>query len=425
MGKSKIVNRNREIKSFDDYRIALEKRVLEMTESMLSDVQKSLEEELEGLALFTMQMMMEAEREEIVGKWYKHNSDRQYVRGGTNPGSVYLNGKKHPVKIPRVVEKETKKSYTLKTATVFTKMTELAKRAYTDLIRGVSTRRYGDGVGKFLGGYGISPASVSRHMQKATAEKLEELMEKRLEDLDLTVVQIDGVSVGGNTVVVALGVDTEGEKHILGMWQGSTEKKTVVRGLINDLIDRGLDTERNLLFVIDGSKALYGAITEVFGTDTPIQRCTVHKKRNVLDLLNESDEHRIKQRMSEAYGMLSFEDAKSHLLEIAEELDRLNPSAARSLREGLEETLTLHRLGIDGTLRRSLQTTNLIESAISVVRHHTRNVKYWQSGEQRERWIAAGLLEAEKKFNRVKGYGQMKTLVDALKYLTESKTTAA
>ena len=129
--------------------------------------------------------------------------------------------------------------------------------------------------------------------------------------------------------------------------------------------------------------------------------------------------------MSEAYSMLSFEDAKDHLLKVAEELDKVNPSAARSLREGLEETLTLHRLGVDGTLRRSLQTTNLIESAISVVRHHIRNVKYWQNGEQRERWIAAGLLETEKKFNRVKGYGQMKTLVDALKYLTESKITAA
>lgn len=131
-----------------------------------------------------MQMMMNAEREEIVGKWYKHNSNRQYVRGGTNPASVYLNGKKQPVKIPHVVGKETKKRSTLRTAPVFTRMTELAKRAYTDFIRGISTRRYGDGVGKFLGRYGISPASISRHRQKATPEKLEELMEKRFEDLD-------------------------------------------------------------------------------------------------------------------------------------------------------------------------------------------------------------------------------------------------
>lgn len=156
-----------------------------------------------------------------------------------------------------------------------------------------------------------------------------------------------------------------------------------------------------------------------------MQRCTVHKKRNVLDLLPDKQKYRSKQRMNEAYGMVSFDDAKEHLLKIADELDRMNPSAARSLREGLDETLTLHRLGIDGPLRRSLQTTNLIESAIAVVRHHTRSVKHWRDGKQRERWIAAGLLEAEKKFKRVMGYGQMTSLANALTSFRNPKSTTA
>ncbi len=425
MGTNNVVNQHRKIKSLEEYRTTLENRVLEMTESILIDTQKSLEAELEGLALLTMQMMMEAEREEIVGIRYKHNPDRKYVRGGTNPGHIILNGRKVSSKIPRVVERGSMKSYSLKTHSVFTKMTDLAQRAYTDLIRGISTRRYREGVRSFLKGYGISSASLSRHMMNATEVQLKELVERRLEKFDISVVLIDGICVGGRTVVIALGIDIQGVKHILGLWQGSTENKSVVTGLVNDLIDRGLDPDHPMLFVIDGSKALRGAITDVFGSDAPVQRCTVHKKRNVLDLLSATDRYRIKQRMNEAYNMLSFDDAKDHLLRIAEDLEQINPSAARSLREGLDDTLTLHRLGIDGTLRRSLQTTNLVESVISVVRHHTRNVKYWKNGRQIERWLASGLIEAEKRFIRIKGYGQMKSLMNALLTIRNPKSTAA
>lgn len=425
MDRVKLINKELGIKSFDAYREELEDRVLEMTESVLNDAQKSLEGELEGVGLLAMRMIMEAEREAVVGARYKHIQEREYVRGGSNPGSVILNGRRVSSKIPRIVEKDTKKSYPLKTHAVFSRLSYLSKRAYNDLIRGISTRQYKQGISRFLDGYGMSSSTISRHMVSATGAKLQELLERRLEDIDIAVVLIDGVQLGGQTIVVALGIDTQGIKHVLGMWQGSTENKTVVRSLVVDLIERGLDAEGLLLFVIDGSKALRGAIREVFGNEAPVQRCTVHKKRNVLDLLPEGQKHRIKQRMNEAYNMLSYHEAKKRLLQIADELELLNPSAARSMREGLDETLTLHRLGIDGTMRKTLQTTNLVESVIAVLRYHTGNVKHWQSGMQRERWIAAGLLEAEKNFRRIKGYSQINILIDSLRSLRNQKLTAA
>jgi len=425
MGKRKVVKKQDVINLRDIDIAPLKDRVVEMTSSILTDIEVTLTEELEGLALDVALMIMEAERSLLCGNKNEHQADRQYNRWGTNPGSVIINGRKVFARIPRVVEQSTNRGVALKTYSFFHTAKELVKRAYRDLIRGISTRRYGEGIEQFCTGYGMSASTVSRHMVEATEAKLKELLERRLEALDIAVMLIDGVQVGGRTLIIALGVDTQGFKHILGLWQGSTENKSVVLGLVNDLLDRGLKAERPLLFVIDGSKALRSAIDEVFGDDVPVQRCTVHKKRNVLDLLPDKQRHRIKQRMNEAYGLLSFDDAREHLLKIADELDRMNPSAARSLREGLDETLTLHRLGVDGILRRSLQTTNLIESAIAVVRHHTRNVKHWKDGKQRERWIAAGLLEAEKNFKRVMGYGQMTSLVDALISLRNPKSAAA
>src|SRR5215472_17421161 len=204
------------------------------------------------------------------------------------------------------------------------------------------------------------------------------------------------------------------EKHVLGVWQGATENTTVVTGLLEDLVDRGLDLQRRYLVVIDGSKALRAGVERVFGEQAEVQRCQIHKRRNVKEYLPESCQKDYDRRMRNAYAMTNYGEAKAALEKIFRQLERINPTAARSLEEGLEETLTVHRLGIGGVLRRKLATTNPIESCLSTVQRVARNVKRWREGNQPLRWTATGLLEAEKRFRRIKGYQEILVLKERL-----------
>lgn len=400
---------------------AMKEKIIDVVGKVLGGLKESLEEELSGIGLLVMQSVMNLEIEKVAGKKGKHQKNRRYNWWGTNPGSIVLDGQKVPCLIPRAMRTETQKAYTLKSHGLFQNAGDLVRRAYRDLIRGVSTRQYREGVGEFLKGYGASAASVSRRMIKATSGKVKELLNRDLKELKLAVLMIDGLRVGNQLVVVALGVDTEGFKQVLGLWQGSTENARVAKSLLTDLVARGLDLERPLLVVMDGSKALRSAIDEILGTDTWVQRRTEHKKRNVVEHLSEEYQQQVRARMKKAYDMVSEEKARAELEHLAKDLENINPSAARSLREGLEETLTLHRLGIPEELKKCLQSTNLIESTISGVRKRVRNVTRWPDGARRspkahqvERWIGAGLVETEKKFRRINAYGAMKALVDAL-----------
>jgi transposase-like protein len=221
---------------------------------------------------------------------------------------------------------------------------------------------------------------------------------------------LDGIDLHGRTNIVALGISTEGEKLALGLWDGSSENATVAGALLSDLVDRGLDVEQGLLFVIDGSKGLRKAIRQVFGNDVPVQRCTQHKQRNVLDHLPERDRPAVKARLRRAWKEADHDQALEQLTSLALELDRAHQGAAASLREGMEETLTVTRLGITGKLKLTLQSTNPIESMISTVRVINRNVKHWTSGDMCLRWTAAGMLEAETRFRKVEGYRGLATL---------------
>jgi putative transposase len=229
-------------------------------------------------------------------------------------------------------------------------------------------------------------------------------MNRPLADMRLAVMMLDGIELHGRTNIVALGISTAGEKLALGLWDGSTENATVAAALLADLIDRGLDVEQGMLFVIDGSKALRKAIRQVFGNDVPVQRCVQHKERNVLDHLPERDREPIKARLRGAWKEIDHDRALEQLNALAIELDRAHPGAAASLREGMEETLTVTRLGITGKLKLTLQSTNPIESMISTVRAIHRHVKHWTSGDMCLRWTAAGMLEAETRFRKVPGY---------------------
>lgn len=425
MNKTKIVNAEEVIKRSEKIFEPIKERVLEVVLGVLQGMKRTMEAEMQGIALLVMQAVMELEITKVAGEKGKHQKNRTHNWWGSNPGSVVLDGTKVPMLIPRAVEHTTRKAYTLKSHGIFRQTGELVKRAYRDLIRGISTRRYEEGVGQFLGGYGASSATVSRAMAKATARKVKELLERSLAGLDLAVLMIDGVKVAEQTVVIALGIDTKGIKHILGLWQGSTENARVVKSLLEDLISRGLNTERPLLVVIDGSRALRKAVEDVLGAETPVQRCTVHKKRNVIEEVPKQHHSMVSRRMTKAYNLASADEARKELYTLAKELETINPSAARSLHEGLEETLTLHRLGVPEVLRKSLRSTNIVESALAVVRQTHRNVKRWRNGKQVERWIAAGLLEAERNFRRIKGYGAIKQLVDALVHLNHKRHQAA
>jgi transposase-like protein len=421
----KVVNPESLRKDYSRILGPLEDRVRGIVVNILGGVETHLSRELHGIGLEVMKAVMEFEREEVVGVKGKHNPHRRYLRGGTNPGSVVIDGAKVPCKIPRAKDVATGVEYQLQSHTVFQQAGALLKRAYNDLIRGVSTRRYAEGVEAFVKGYGVSAASVSRRMLQATTQKVEELFSRSLAELDLAVLMLDGIEIGDHTVVVALGIDTKGNKHILGIRQGGTENTEVVKALLQDIVERGISTARPPLVVLDGGKALRKAVLDVFGVRTQIQRCTVHKKRNVLKHLSEKHHNWVSVRLKQAYNESKHDKALSMLTDLADQLDRLNPDAAKSLREGLEDTLTVQRLELPEMLRISLRSTNAIESVNSAIRDRSGNVKNWSSGNQVERWTAASVLENEKNFRRIRGYRELPVLIEQLDALRTEQAKVA
>jgi transposase-like protein len=283
------------------------------------------------------------------------------------------------------------------------------------VLRGVAMRDYEGTLDAICEGYGVQKSSVSRHWKAVSAERLQEFLERPLGELDLVALLIDGIEFHEHLLVVALGLDSTGKKHVLGLWPGATENATVCKELLADLMRRGLPTERRYLIVIDGSKALAKAVRATFGEHAEVQRCQVHKERNVLEHLPPEHQHRVRQRLRAAWGLKGHAEARAALERAVTELEELSPSAAASLKEGLEETLTVHRLGIPQSLRRTLRSTNPIESCFSATRKRCRNVKRWRSQEMVERWIGTMLLEVEQRFRRVRGYREMPVLVAALK----------
>jgi putative transposase len=425
MRTGKVVKESDVLKDHRRILQGLEDRVKGIVVDVLQGIETNLSGELHGIALDVMKAVMEFEILELAGPKGQHLPGRQFTRGGHNPGSVVIDGVKEPCAVPRTLTVGTKKSHTLQSYSFFHKASEAVRKAYHALINGISTRTFAEGVAGFVEGYGLSAATISRHMVSATAKKVEELFSRSLTGIELAVLMIDGITVADHTVVVALGIDRQGVKHILGLRQGATENTEVVKGLLEELIARGLASEQALLVVIDGSKALRRAVRDVFGVHTPVQRCTVHKKRNVLGYLPEQERSWVSRRMSQAYDLTDAVKAEAMLRGLADQLHRNHPDAARSLLEGLEETLTVQHLNLPLELRRSLRNTNIIESANNGVRHRSRNVKRWRGGAHIERWVAAALIETEKKFRRIKGCKHMQLLIAAVDAATKAAAQVA
>jgi putative transposase len=289
----------------------------------------------------------------------------------------------------------------------------LRERLMTILMRGVSGRDYQEVVPRMAQRCGVSKSAVSREFAQASAQALQRLCERHFDDKDLLVIYIDGKRFGGHQVIGAVGVDSEGYKHILGITEGATENAVVVKGLLEDLVERGVKPGRRRLFVIDGSKALRKAIDDVYGRDNPVQRCQVHKLKNVIGYLPKGRQRETAMTIRAAWK-LDPKEGVTRLRQHADRLERSHPKAAASLREGLEETFTVNRLGLPKTLRHCLASTNLIESSLSGVEHRTGRVTRWRSGEMALRWAAAAALETERHFRKIMGHRELWMLKAAL-----------
>ncbi len=398
----------------------------------LGELTGQMAEGLLSLAVATglqvMGQVMEADVEALAGPRGRHDPGRTAVRHGSGPGSVTLGGRRVPVVRPRVRAVDGSGELPVPAYDLFCSTELLGRLAMEKMLAGLSTRRYPVGlepVGTAVqaSSSAMSKSAVSRRFVTATETALAQLMAADLSGLELVALMVDGVHFADHLCVVALGIDTDGVKHPLALVEGSTENTTLVRELLVGLRERGLDTTRPVLAVLDGSKALAAGVREVF--DRPvIARCQLHKIRNVRDKLPDRLRQVVESRMRAAYGAGSELEAKAALLALARELDKTRPGAAASLREGLEETLTVLRLGVPPTLARTLRSTNAVESMIGICRNHARNVKHWRDGQMALRWCAAGMVEAGGQFRRVNGHLHLAKLAAELERVTAETLTS-
>ncbi len=404
----------------------------EQTMLALADIAGAAREGLLAMSvaagLAVMQTMFEAEVAEVAGPKGRHDADRVAVRHGVGRGSVTLGGRRLPVTRPRA---RTTDGHEVPLASYahFVADDVLSKVVMERMLAGVATRRHarvGEPVGEQVAGAAksTSRSAVSRRFVKQTETALAELMSRDLTETDIKVLMIDGEHLAERCVVVALAITSDGTKLPVGLWEGATENKTVVTALLADLVARGLNYDDGLLLVLDGAKALAAGVREVFGAKAVVQRCTLHKRRNVADHLPDKEKPFVDAKLVKAFGHPDPAQGLANAKALGTSLERSYPGAAASLREGLEEMFTVARLGIDGRLAKTLTTSNPVDSMISIARTTNRNVTRWRDGQMVLRWTAAGMLNAERSFRRVKGHKQMPQLVAALHRHAHPTSTA-
>jgi transposase-like protein len=391
----------------------------------LDNIRQSLYEVCVVAGLEVLQAMLREDQEELCGPRYEHRKDRQARRHGSASGEVVLGGRRVAIERPRVRSVDGRE-IPLPSYEHFSDGDSLTESTLSRILAGVRTRSYEGALEPLEGcvdARGASKSAVSRRFVAATHKQVEACLSRPLDDLNLVVLMLDGLAVAGHTILVALGIDASGKKHILGAREGSTENSTVCRALLADLVERGISTDQSILAVIDGAKALRKAVRDVFGRKVLVQRCQLHKIRNVLEHLPKNKHAYIRKTMNKAYNTNDAPTAKATLLTLIAGLEEAHPGAASSLREGLDDTLTVLTLSISNTLRTSLRSTNPIESTLSTVRSVCRNVKRWRGGKMVLRWTVTGLREAEKRFRRLRGMKDMPQLVMALRAFDQSETS--
>jgi transposase-like protein len=394
--------------------------VLPMAE-MVGWLRQGVGELIRQAGLRLMDLLMQEEVRELVGERSQRQAERTAHRWGSERGYCVVMGQKVPVERPRVRSTDDQE-VRLGSYELFHRGEPLTETVWEKLMLGLSTRKYGQAVREFTEAYGLEKSAVSEHFIEASRAKLQEMMERRLDKTRLCALLIDATPFAGQQLVVAMGISQDGRKMILGLRQGATENATVVGELLGDLVNRGLNFSEPRLYILDGGKALTAAVKRHAGESAAIQRCQVHKRRNVLDHLTDEQKPVIARRLNAAYALEDHAAAKQALNTLHRELMDLNPSAARSLGEGMEETLTVHRLHVPMQLRKTLASTNVIESAFSIVEQVCKNVKRWHGGDQRERWVGSGLLVAQKQFRKVTGHKQIPALLRELEALVPKKS---
>jgi len=385
--------------------LAKEGAVLLPMVALIEQGQLAVEELVGQLGKAALEAVLSISAEQLAGPPHPGRPVGAIRRHGAQGGRVALGGQRVRVSKPRLRRKGGGEGaeVTVPAYTVMQDDEGLRQRLLSIVMRGVSTRNYEEVVPEMAERCGVSRSAVSRQLQQASAEALRSLCERRFDEIDLLVIYLDGKAFGGHQVVSAIGVDAAGCKHVLGLTEGATENAVVVKGLLEELVERGVSPGRKRLFLIDGSKALRKAIADVYGKHNPVQRCRNHKRKNVLGYLPKELQGQVGTALSAAWK-LEPKEGMARLRTQIEWLERTHPKAAASLREGLEETFTINRLGLSPMLRKCLATTNVIESSLSGVEGRTGRVTRWRSGEMALRWAAAAALETERNFRKIIGH---------------------
>jgi putative transposase len=392
------------------------KQINEILESDIETKLALLKNQFE-ISIILINQILEDEVRHYSGERYKHSKPHngRYSRWGTNRGSVWLGEEKVGIDVPRIYDNESKRNKSLDSYEKLKEIEPDEHRLMKAIIHGLSTNDYKSVVENFIDSRGLSRSNVSQRFIEESTKRLEEFCNRDLSVNNYVAIFIDGKYFYKEQIVIALGVTDDGRKIPLGFIQTTTENSKSIKQLLSNLIERGLKYEDGLLFIIDGSKGLHKAVEEIFGNYSVIQRCQWHKRENVLSYLSDSNKEIYKKKLNKAYNSETYDSALKELTVIHNELIKINKNAANSLQEGLEETLTLHRLGINEDFKKSFSTTNVIENLNSQISKYTRKVKYWKTSDQRQRWIACGLMEAEQRMKRVSNYQNLNILKDKIK----------
>ena len=385
------------------------------TPEMVKLAEQGLGELLRRVGTMFIEGVMEAETEQIVGPRSKSAPERAAYRWGKEQGYCIIDGQKVPIARPRLRSKANDREIPLGSYELFQRASLLEESVWHKIMHGLTMRSYKEVLQQFVDAYGIEKSTISEHFIEASRKKLEHLLTRSLANVSIAVMMIDGTIFKGANLVVAIGIDRFGYKMVLGLRQGTTENAAVVGAMLEELAERGLDFSEPRLYVVDGSKGIRRAIQNHAGEAAFIQRCQEHKIRNVCGHLPESEQPAVRFQMRAAYSATEVADARKALFGLHDQLMKANPSAARSLAEGLDETLIVMDLRVPHRLRRSLASTNGIESSFSISERICRQVKRWQGSDHRLRWVGSSLMFAESKWNRLHGYKYVPALVTALK----------
>jgi len=391
-------------------------RQLKLVNETYSQIQKVVHTQLKSAALQMIISLFDEEVTKLCGPAFSRKQDSLYHRGGSDPGSVILHGQRIKVKKPRV--KKNGKEVQLDSYQALQKFDLMCDKVMKYMLAGVSTRNYSDLLDEIEGGLGLKKSSVSRVFAKGSKEALDEINGRDLSKLSFITIMLDGIYIAQRSIIVALGITSEGKKIILGLREGNSENGVVCTDLLESLKERGLDANNPLLFVIDGSKALKTGIRRSFGKHHPVQRCTLHKERNILNYLPKQFQREFRRRWKLVHGCISYEMAAREYDKLYSWLNNINYQAGKSLEEAEMETLTVIKLNVPYLLRQSLHSTNSIESAFSRIVEKTARVKNWTtSADQVVRWAAISLLDTESKFTLIRGHKQIPVLMEELRRL--------